>query len=232
MCGRIVIVFDALLGKWVTRQDAAWEGRPGAAKLQESHYNVAPRWPVAILLAAPEGPRLEVARWGFPFPGSRRDVINTRLERALESPLWRGLMRGHRAVVPVTGFYEWSHADGSGQPHFVRRADGDVMALAAVADVRAADGRERLCLSIVTCAANRAMAGIHDRMPAILEDAQVDEWLAPSGLDEQLVRSLAGARDGCALDIRPVSRRVNDPDADDERLIEEVAIARQTRLGV
>lgn len=224
MCGRIVIVFDAKLGKWVTKHDAGWAARDSAAKVRQSHYNVAPRWPVPVLMQGPDGPRMDVARWGFPFPGERRDVINTRIERSA-SPMWRGVLGKHNCVVPVTGFYEWSHADGSGQPHFIRRADGEVMALAGVAAVREADGRPRLCLSIVTCEPNAALAKLHDRMPAILEEDEVPAWLDPGGSVEDLARPFEGP-----LEVHAVSMRVNDPQADDAGLIEPVRPPRQARL--
>lgn len=230
MCGRIVIVYDAALGRWVTQRDAAWEECPAtAAQLRRSRYNVTPRSPVVVMVGG-RAPALEVARWGIPFPGGRHDVINTRIEGAFESPLWRGLIGKRHCIIPVTGFYEWDHASGSGQPHFFQRSDGNIMALAGLAGPRSVNGEERLCFSIVTCPSNQKVAALHDRMPVILETGDEAAWLAPeeAGTDGLLELAVPAA-DG-VLKEHAVSAEVNQVGADAPALIRPVPASRQAKL--
>jgi putative SOS response-associated peptidase YedK len=70
---------------------------------------------------------------------------------------------------------------------------------------------------------NKFVAGVHDRMPVILEEKQVDSWLDDSAVPASLVKMLkpAGER---ILACDPVSKRVNSSrtDGDDATLIEKV----------
>jgi putative SOS response-associated peptidase YedK len=70
---------------------------------------------------------------------------------------------------------------------------------------------------------NKFVAGVHDRMPVILEEKQFDAWLDDSAIPTTMVKMLkpAGER---VLECHPVSKRVNSSraDGDDATLIEKV----------
>lgn len=72
---------------------------------------------------------------------------------------------------------------------------------------------------------NKFVAGVHDRMPVILETKQFDLWLDVSAVPASLVKMLkpAGER---VLACHPVSKRINSSraDGDDATLIDKVAI--------
>jgi putative SOS response-associated peptidase YedK len=69
--------------------------------------------------------------------------------------------------------------------------------------------------------ANDLVGRIHDRMPAILNPAGYERWL---GLEPD-PRDLLVPFPSELMTIRPISRRVNSPDNDDERLLEEISPA-------
>src|SRR6185437_4214075 len=86
-------------------------------------YNIAPAQPVTIMRIEAKGQReLQLVRWGL-IPSWAKDpsefttLINARAESAAEKPSFRGAMRHRRCLVPATGFYEWTGARGSKQPH-------------------------------------------------------------------------------------------------------------------
>ena len=70
---------------------------------------------------------------------------------------------------------------------------------------------------------NKFVAGIHDRMPVILEEKQFNAWLDDDAAPTSLVKMLkpAGER---VLAVHPVSKRVNSSraDGDDATLIEKI----------
>ena len=78
-------------------------------------WNVAPTQPVyAAALSSTGARRLTALRWGLvpnwakdPRIGAR--LINARSETLDTRPAFRSLIRTHRALVPVSGFYEWRH---------------------------------------------------------------------------------------------------------------------------
>lgn len=255
MCGRVVIVWDPKMQAWVTRHDAAlardepslerFDAQHGKAQRSPSkvdaedapgrtpHYNVGPRWPVGVVVAPgaweakPDG-GFVTARWGFPLPGARKDVFNTQVERAFESPMWRGAIGKRHAVMPVTGFYEWDHDPGHGkQPYFVTRADGEPMLLGAIVGQRHVKDPQHdermLCASVVTTAPSATVATLHDRMPLILEPDEAERWLAPAALGQKGVLDLAAAVSGRdVVRMVPVGDAVNGTKADGPQLIEPV----------
>lgn len=228
MCGRIVRVWDPKLEQWVVSSDAVWDdGDDG--EVRRSRYNIAPVTPIMVaqLDAGASGrTRLKVARWGFDLPSGV--VFNTRAEDAEASPLWRAMLDRpqHHAVAPATGFYEWTTRAGSRVPHFLRRRDGEPMLLAGLASVREAEGRPRLCMSVLTCAPRPEVAALHDRMPVYLEAAEARRWLdAAPGTFQALARTPRAP-----LDVWEVSPKVNKAaGVDGPELI--APVPRQARLG-
>ena len=73
---------------------------------------------------------------------------------------------------------------------------------------------------MLTTPSNDLVGRIHDRMPAILKPAGYDRWL---GLEPD-PRDLLAPFPSEQLTIWPISRRVNSPESDDERLLEEVSL--------
>ena len=72
--------------------------------------------------------------------------------------------------------------------------------------------------TIITTEANAFMRPLHDRMPVILERADVARWLDEATSLEDLQRLLAAAPEG-VLAAHPVSSRVGNPRQDDPDLV-------------
>jgi putative SOS response-associated peptidase YedK len=78
---------------------------------------------------------------------------------------------------------------------------------------------------MIITAPNKFVAGVHDRMPVILEEKQFDAWLDDSAIPTSLAKMLKPA-DERILACHPVSKRVNSSraDGDDATLIERIDI--------
>jgi putative SOS response-associated peptidase YedK len=83
--------------------------------------------------------------------------------------------------------------------------------------------RERTFV-ILTTPANDLLARIHDRMPAILKPSDYERWLGIEPDPHDLLGPFASA----LLSIWPISKRVNSPDNDDERLLDKVPLRAET----
>lgn len=116
---------------------------------------------------------LVTMRWGFERP--RLGTINNAREDKLGGPLWSTPFRERRCVIPASAFYEWSGPKGRKQTHRFTRPDQGWMWIAGLWESSSEYGP---CFSMITTAANRVMAPIHHRMPAILEDEQITPYLA------------------------------------------------------
>lgn len=229
VCGRFVQVWDAQLQRFVQVYLPTWKEEETVLKDIQSQlsrgYNVPPTRKV-LSLAAPGGtPKVEMARWGFRVTiraesgmPVEREVFNTRIEEAYEKPMWKGLVGKSHAVVPVQGFYEWSGPPSLREPHFITRADGELMLMAAVTGMRDTPTGRDACVSVVTCGPNAFMEPIHNRMPVILEPGKVDDWLHPESLGTEGVLDLAVPTNASLREHR-VSERVNSVENNDADLV-------------
>jgi putative SOS response-associated peptidase YedK len=149
-----------------------------------------------------------------------------------EKPAFRSAFRSRRMAVLADGFYEWGAGPGrQRQASYFHRADGGPMALAGLWEAWHGDaerhgdglpdgsGPQQSC-SIVTVAANGDMAGIHDRMPLVIEPDVVATWLDPEAVDGgELESVLCSGREGVLAHHR-VGPRVGSVANDGPELLE------------
>ncbi len=213
MCGRFVSASNP-------QQIAEYFGAAVAGEELPENFNVAPTNDVYAVVAGPDGePRVEVFQWGL-VPVWAKDVkvgskmINARAETIAQKPVFKPLLRKHRCIVPMDGFYEWKGAKGAKTPMYVTRLDGEPLAVAGLwatwRDKTAGPDASWLhSCSVVTTTANATMAPVHDRMPVILPRSAWDAWLDPANNDmDALAKLLVPAPDDL-LTLHPVSTDVN-----------------------
>lgn len=145
-----------------------------------------PTDPVPVLMEAGDELAPEVMVWGYPGVGGKgRSIINARSETALERPMFRQSLLGRRCVFLTTGFYEWGHSGGQKRKYrFQLPGRGRALYLAGLWNDY---GGQRRCV-ILTTAANPSMAGIHDRMPLVLEREQLADWVHSPQATGELLR--------------------------------------------
>jgi putative SOS response-associated peptidase YedK len=186
-----------------------------------ARHNLAPTEPVVVLRRDPAGRHLQVARWGVPRH-SGGIAINARDDR-LRGPMWRTMLSRGRVVVPLRGFYEWQKPQR--QPWYFHRGDGQLLLLAGLV----LDDADGLHATIVTTEASGDMAGIHDRMPAVLEADMIEPWL--QGGDPAMLTALIHPAVEGTLRRYTVGKRVNDVRNDGPELLEPATpIATQSEL--
>ena len=219
MCGRFTLTrtdlreVAELLGAAVSAEDAAAH-RP--------RYNVAPSQEAWLVVEDGAGRRLTRGRWGYPPPfGPRHDdpvgLINARAETVAEKPTFRGALAGGRCAVVADGFFEWTGAKGHRRPLWFHAPGGEVLLFAGlarqVADAESGELERRF--AVLTTAANRLVAPIHDRMPALVPVEALGRWLAPTALERVALGDLLRPAPEGLLVATPVSARVNDARFDD-----------------
>lgn len=221
MCGRFTLAFggDRLLHGYVaTGQDRAAQW--------EAVYSIAPRTkaPVVREFVDDDGEvqrSLELARWGL-HPAWAKDKgprpINARLEAVATSGMFRGPFSSGRAVVPMTGYYEWVEADDGGKdPYFIHHPDGQLLHAAGLTSARKAEDGDGwdVTFTIVTREARDASGEVHDRMPVFLTEDAVADWLVPGKLEPEQKDPLLAQLDqvstamAAELVTVPVDRQVN-----------------------
>ena len=194
-----------------------------------ARYYIAPTTTIDVARNADTGRELVSMRWGLVpiwWKKPLKDVpatFNARAETVAEKPMFRGALRRRRAIIPASGFYEWTGEKDAKQPHLFTAADGSpVIAFAALWDRwHEPDQDEMLSATIIVTEKSAWMSEYHDRMPVLLNRDQIDGWLDGSlGMD--VLRPAAED----ALRERPISPRINRTGTgdDDPTIIEPLAL--------
>ena len=221
MCGRFTLTtadYDAVADALEAEVD------PAEAARYRPRFNVAPTDACPMLVAGEtKARRITWAKWGVvppPRPGAARPglQINVRSEGILRGYV-RGAFARHRCAVVADGFYEWTGPKNARRPIRFHRPGGELFVFAAVflpqSDPKT--GERGPHFAIITTEANERVRGVHDRMPVILAQSDIDAWLEPGDAPEHLARlqSLLVPLPDDALVATPASPRVNDVKNDD-----------------
>jgi putative SOS response-associated peptidase YedK len=135
--------------------------------------------PTLIAPVIMPGGELRDMSWGFrrKFKGAKgmisRTIVNSR-EDKLNSPMWRQSFREHRCLIPSLAFYEWVEGSGGKATplRFTREDDGWLM-IAGIWE----EGENGPCFSMLTTEPTDQIRTLHDRMPAVLTESQIDSYL-------------------------------------------------------
>ncbi len=156
-------------------------------------------------------------------PGGAHKLINARMETVATTPAYRSLIprAGRRALQLADGYFEWLKPEKRNEPRqpFLFRVDGGIpFAFAALWTPAKINGEWIASVALLTCdaAPNRVARAIHDRMPVILADLEVQQaWLDPRlGAEDAL--ALCGALASTRLSVSPANPALNRPDPDSE----------------
>lgn len=222
MCGRFALYLQA----------GAFADIFGCAAPDElaPRYNIVPDGGIVAVVRTAEGRRAGLLRWGLlpPWaasPADRGRQINARSETVFDKPSFKAAALRHRCLIPASGFFEWQKGGGASRPFFIHRGDGAPVAMAGIwRQSRFGDTTVATC-AILTMDAYPAIAGIHHRMPVMLDPAAWDAWLDPATRDAETLRRALQPLPEAAIVAHEVSRAVNSPANDRPELIEPLAAA-------
>ena len=151
-----------------------------------------------------------IPRWRRPDGKAPVAPINARAETLLEKPMFRGLTKAKRCIVPASGFYEWRKVDGRKQPYYLTSDDGDAWGLAGLYDLTHDEDNDAAgSFTIITTGANPLVAPLHERMPVILRREDEEEWVSHDVTDPQQVERLLQPYPADEMRLYPVSSAVN-----------------------
>jgi len=177
-------------------------------------YNVAPTQPVPIVRMVEGQRQFALVRWGLIPPWVKDPrafslLFNARGESVNEKPAFKNAMKRRRCLFPADGFYEWKREGDRRRPYFVRLKSGTPMAFAGLWESwMGPNGEEMETAAIVTTAASRSIAHIHDRMPVIVAPEAFDFWLDPN-VDGEMASAVIQPAPDALLDAYEVSSAVN-----------------------
>lgn len=137
--------------------------------------------------------RTQAMKWGFPGVNGKQLLINARAESAVEKKSFRDSVLRRRCVIPAGHFYEWDRTKT--KVTFSGASDGESSGLYMAGfynrfyidqgfDDRTGKRRgiDEFRFVILTTGANESMKPVHDRMPLILPENQIRDWIFDDGL--------------------------------------------------
>lgn len=213
MCGRYVRKDGTAVFSFFEVNDVRVEWRPS--------YNVAPTTKIPVIRREEDGKREMVElTWGLVPGWAKPDaklpmMINARAETVAIKPAYRSAFKARRCIVPASGYFEWQKMpDGTKQPFYFERSDGNPIAFAGI--------WEGETVATITTTPNREAAAVHDRMPVILESENLARFLDSEPLTEgERGKILAPSPNG-TLKAWPVSKLVGNVRNNEPGLIEPV----------
>lgn len=198
-------------------------------------FNVAPTQEILVVRSSPDpdeaaaGEReARLMRWGL-VPVWAKDLkvgyrmINAKAENLDSSRAYAPLVGKfrHRCLIVADGFYEWMKAEDPKQPRQPWRFTvdgGEPFAFAGLCTRKQWDDPEDrgydedgflYSCTIVTTTPNEVVSPVHDRMPAILPDADAEAaWLRPDLSAEDAIAML-GPLDGRRMAGEPANPKLN-----------------------
>jgi putative SOS response-associated peptidase YedK len=209
-------------------------------------YNIAPTQMVPVIFHDHNQPVVKLMRWGL-IPSWAKDesvgnaLINARSETIESRTAFREAFKHRRCLIPADSFFEWQERDGKRQPFRVMLKSGEPFCFAGLwdrwvkppaagkfdTDLDEAPPSETIdSFTIITQAANAAIAPLHDRMPVIMAPNHFGWWLKDDDPLSESHKMAMGHPLDEPLKIYPVSDLVNSPKTDDARCIEPVRIDR------
>ena len=126
-------------------------------------------------------------KWGY---SGKSLLMNARSETAAVKPTFRDDWARHRCIVPASWYFEWEHKIGNdgkkytGDKYMIQPKDSAMTWLCGL--YRIEQGMP--VFVVLTREPGEGIRFIHDRMPLILPEACINDWIRPDGRPEELMR--------------------------------------------
>lgn len=200
-------------------------------------YNIPPGVDIWAVRNEPGSATAAIARlrWGLipswaqdPKIGNR--MINARSETVAEKPAFKNAFQQRRCVIPADGFFEWQKEGKQRIPYHIHLEDREPFAMAGLWERwQSPQGDCLESCTILTTTPNQVMRGLHDRMPVILKEERILDWMNPKTPTEKL-KAMARPYPAKKMRAYPVSPLVNSPRNNGPECLEKQAILKQEEL--
>ena len=170
MCGRYYIETDDDIMRDIYRETVG-NIRPELLPLLKDGGEIYPTNVVPIRIKE----RHEAMKWGFARYDGKGQIINAKSETAMEKPMFSKAMRERRCLIPASGYYEWKNENGKKIKHAFCRPNSPILYLAGC--YRLEKDSPFPVFVVLTREATPLLAEIHDRMPVIIPQRHIQDWL-------------------------------------------------------
>lgn len=166
MCGRLNVIDNPVM--------TAVFAILGIDFFTVTNHDLRPSQQVASI-AAIDGQLCQLnAQWGIQPAWSKKLLINAQAETVAEKRTFKRAFATHRCVVPCSGWYEWRDEGARRkQKYLFSDVDDQCLFMAGIWYVEEEGNR----LVTLTTSANAECAAYHYRMPLLIEQAMIKQWI-------------------------------------------------------
>ena len=194
-----------------------------------ARYNIAPTQDVLAIIydGATKQRRGEMVRWGL-VPFWAKDVkigyhlINAKAETIAEKPSYREAFKKRRCIIPADAFYEWQETGHSlKQPYAIAMKDRSVFGFAGLWEkwTDKASGETIRSCTIITTEPNKLCAPIHNRMPAILDPADYEQWLGERATSNNALQAMLKPFPAKQMECFKIGKRIGNVKYDEPSVV-------------
>ena len=171
MCGCIQVRNIPSMAKLL--KDLGLPGLPQTSLELES-LDIRPSMQVTTISQKNKQPAQSTMTWGIKPNWSKKLIINAQSETAAHKKTFAQAFATQRCLIPCTGWYEWRDEGGAKkQKYLFDHPEGESFLMAGLWF----EHEDYNQLVTLTTQANEACAGIHARMPLIIEPSEITSWL-------------------------------------------------------
>jgi len=170
MCGKFFVDYDDEKAKKLIEE--AFKNKR-KKEYEQIHFFGGEVFPgMAVPVICKDGATL--MKWGFPpLLADKKDHINIRSETAANLKTFSEAMISRRCVIPANAYYEWQRLDNKKIPYEFTLTDRELFYLAGLFS---SDEK----FAILTKEAIPKFMPIHHRMPVIIPEYLLNDWLSKS----------------------------------------------------
>ncbi len=123
-------------------------------------------------------------KWGYKLPDGKL-IFNARSETAAQKAMFADGMRQRRCLIPADSYYEWQKVGQGKQKYQIAPTDANGFFLAGI--YRIEQGIP--VFSILTKEPVESISFIHNRMPVILPNEIIKDWLNPQYHGQEILNA-------------------------------------------
>lgn len=123
-------------------------------------------------------------KWGYRLPDGKL-IFNARSETAAQKAMFADGMRQRRCLIPADCYYEWQKVGQGKQKYQIAPTDANGFFLAGI--YRIEQGIP--VFSVLTKEPVESIAFVHNRMPVILPEEIILDWLNPKYHGQEILNA-------------------------------------------
>lgn len=166
MCGRYYVDDE-------TAQEIERLVRQVDEKLHAKRGDIHPTEMAMVMKAEQDALAADNMKWGFPGFTGKGVIFNAKCETVKEKKMFADSVLSRRCIIPAKGFYEWNKQK---EKVTFKALDDQILYMAGVWKHYEESSR----FVILTTNANESVISVHERMPLILDQNEVEDWILDS----------------------------------------------------